>query len=163
MQSVEDYVGAGGARCPHCGEADITGASVIIEAGAAYQAVTCSRCEAEWVDQYKLVGYEMTNAAPLSNNQDTIEYSVCEDCMLCIAHGHSDNMSGADNAHLEARMKAEIGSREGHFVSGVAPTEEDPEGTGYDEFSGCACELCNSSLAGSRHGVSLVFTDGGSQ
>jgi hypothetical protein len=88
---------------------------------------------------------------------DQIEYSVCEDCLLSIAHGHSDNMSGADNAHLEARMKAELGDRKGHWVTGIQPTEDDEEGTGYDEFSWSDCELCNSSLGGSRHGVSLLL------
>lgn len=85
---------------------------------------------------------------------ETLEYSVCEDCMLFVAYGESENA-----LHIEAAMKRELGNRTGHFISGVPPTEEDPEGTGFDEFSGCACELCNDTLAGSRHGVTLLFTE----
>lgn len=86
---------------------------------------------------------------------ETIEYSVCEDCMLFINHGESPNA-----LHIAAAVKRELGGRTGHFNTGVEPTEDDPDGTGYDEFSGCACELCNDPLAGSRYGATLLFTEG---
>ena len=94
---------------------------------------------------------------PEEEEPETLEYSVCEDCLMVIANGEAGE--NVDLVHLEAAMKRELGGRNGHFMAGVSPTEEDPEGTGFDEFSGCACELCNDTLAGSRHGVTLLFTE----
>lgn len=88
----------------------------------------------------------------------TIEYSVCEDCLLLIANGEEGE--NCDGFHVEQCMKRELAGRKGHWVAGVEPTEEDPEGRGYDEFSGCNCELCNTYLAGSRHGVTLIIEEG---
>jgi len=85
---------------------------------------------------------------------DTIEYSVCEDCSLYI--GDADL---ADYDACEDGVERELGGRKGHFVHGVAPTEDDPEGSGYDEFSWQECELCRSGLGGSRHGVTLLLED----
>lgn len=81
---------------------------------------------------------------------DSIEYSVCEDCWLELANrdGYHD---------IDSHIKREIGDRNAHFVLGVPQTEEDPEGLGYEEFSWCACELCNSTLGGSRHGITLLI------
>lgn len=90
--------------------------------------------------------------------KDSIEYSVCEDCLLLIANGEEGE--NCDGFHVEQCMKRELAGRKGHWVAGVEPTEEDPEGHGYDEFSGCNCELCNTHLAGSRHGVTLLIEDG---
>lgn len=86
---------------------------------------------------------------------DQIEYSVCEDCLLLIANG--EESENCDGFHVEACMKRELNGRKGHWVAGVQPTDDDEEGTGYEEFSGCNCELCNTHLAGSRHGVSLLL------
>lgn len=80
----------------------------------------------------------------------TIEYSVCEDCWLEMANGDTDH-------DIEHHTKREIGDHDAHFVLGVAETEDDPEGLGYEEFSWCACELCNSTLGGSRHGITLLI------
>lgn len=88
---------------------------------------------------------------------DTIEYSVCEDCLLLIANGEEGE--NCDGFHVEQCMKRELGDRKGHWVAGVEPTEDDEEGHGYEEFSGCNCELCNTHLAGSRHGVTLVIEE----
>jgi len=87
---------------------------------------------------------------------ETIEYSVCEDCLLAIAHGETDHDIGA-------AIKRELAGRRGHFVPGVAPTDEDPDGAGYDEFSWHDCELCRSGLGGSRHGVTLLLQPGGGE
>lgn len=54
----KEYVEKGGNHCPHCGSTDITGSGVEIASGTAMQGVSCNECDAEWVDQYKLVGYE---------------------------------------------------------------------------------------------------------
>lgn len=81
---------------------------------------------------------------------ETIEYSVCEDCLLAIAYG--------ENGHdIGAAIERELAGRNGHFVPGVAPTDEDPDGASYDEFSWHDCELCRSGLGSSRHGVTLFL------
>ena len=58
---------------------------------------------------------------------------------------------------MQAHIAREVGDTGGHFVTGVVPTEDDPDGHGDDEFSWHACELCRSTLGGSRHGVSLLI------
>lgn len=90
---------------------------------------------------------------------DQVHYSVCEDCFISVEHGVNDNTSESDDDHLEQRMKSELGDRKGHWVTGVEPTEDDPHGSGYEEFSSSDCELCNYGLAGSRHGVTLLLED----
>jgi hypothetical protein len=90
---------------------------------------------------------------------DTIFYSVCEDCFSIVANGFSDHTSAAEDDHVEARMKSELGERNGHWITGVEPTEEDPEGSGYEEFTRCSCELCNDTRGGSRYGVTLVIEE----
>lgn len=90
---------------------------------------------------------------------DSIQYSVCEDCYTTVEQGYSDHTTEADDKQLEEQMKAELGDRKGHWVSGVEPCESDPHGSGYVEFNGKPCELCRSKLAGSRHGVTLLIED----
>lgn len=87
----------------------------------------------------------------VTNIADFLEYSVCEDCLLAIAHGETDH-------DITQAVQRELGDRTGHFSVGVEPTEDDPDGNGYDEFSTHECELCQSHLGGSRHGVTLLFT-----
>lgn len=88
-------------------------------------------------------------------NYDTLEYSVCEDCLLFIAN--DDVPEDKEHSFYIAKINNELDGKEGHFVCGIEPTEDDPEGNGYDEFSWQACELCRSSLGGSRHGVTLLI------
>lgn len=85
---------------------------------------------------------------------DTIEYSVCEDCLHALAY---DEVEDPD---FYAHVERELGGKEGHFSVGVEQTEDDPEGNGYEEFSWHACELCNSTLGGSRYGVTLFIRRG---
>lgn len=82
---------------------------------------------------------------------ETIEYSVCEDCLLAVAHDEN----GGD---IEAAIERELNGRAGHFSCGLEITEDDPEGTGYKEFTYRSCELCRSALGGSRYGVTLFIT-----
>lgn len=86
---------------------------------------------------------------------DTIEYSVCEDCLVLIANGEENE--DCDGDHVDKAIRRELAGRKGHFVAGVEPTEDDPEGQGYDEFSSHNCELCNTHLAGARHGVTMLL------
>lgn len=90
---------------------------------------------------------------------DKIEYSVCEDCLITVANGHNDNTSVAEDDHVEQRMRDELDGRKGHWVTGVEPTEDDPDGNDYDEFSRHQCELCMDTRGGPRHGVTLLLED----
>ena len=85
---------------------------------------------------------------------ETIEYSVCEDCLFAIAYGEDDYDISAD-------IERELNGRRGSFHTGVAPSDDDPDGRGYEEFSWHNCELCRSDLGGSRHGVTLLLSEGG--
>lgn len=89
---------------------------------------------------------------------DSIEYSVCEDCLFCVAYGLSESAPDEHEQAFDEGCKREIGDKNGHFSTGVAPTEDDPDGNGYDSFSRQECELCRSTLGGSRHGVTLLIT-----
>lgn len=55
--SSEEYVKAGGAKCPFCDSTDIQGHEVTIDEGKAYQPMGCNECDGEWTDTYKLEGY----------------------------------------------------------------------------------------------------------
>lgn len=85
---------------------------------------------------------------------DQIEYSVCEDCLAFVANGDLPE----DGNDLESAFQDEKGLRKGHWVAGVTPTEDDPEGHGYDAFSWQACEVC-CAKAGSRNGITLLLED----
>lgn len=88
---------------------------------------------------------------------DSIEYSVCTDCMLYVAHAGDEIEDGTAEQIGEA-IQRELNGRTGHFSAGVEPTDDDPDGAGYDELSWRECELCRSTLGGSRHGVTLLIT-----
>lgn len=90
---------------------------------------------------------------------DSIEYSVCQDCWSFIAHDEApEDDLGRGDKHMHDAIQHELRGRPGHFAVGVAQTEDDPDGEGYDEFSWHQCELCRSTLGGSRHGVTLLLT-----
>lgn len=89
---------------------------------------------------------------------ETIEYSVCEDCLMFLAYGGEELEDGTTQNISEA-ITRELNGRSGGFHTGVEPTEEDPDGTGYEEFSWSECELCRSSLGGSRHGATLLLQE----
>lgn len=65
-----EYVENKGQHCPLCGSHDIVGEDWESDGGAAWQHVHCISCEAEWVDQYNLVDYEIT--------RDPAEEKKCE-------------------------------------------------------------------------------------
>lgn len=88
---------------------------------------------------------------------DFIEYSVCEDCLLYIGDADLADYDACEDGENRERERAG-GKDVAHFVTGIEPTEDDPEGRGYEEFSWHECELCRSSLGGSRHGVTLLIT-----
>lgn len=90
---------------------------------------------------------------------DSVSYSVCEDCLHAVAYGVEPEDDDQHVINLVEGMKRELDGRKGHFVTGVEPSRNDPYGSGYNEFSYRACELCRSPLGGSRHGVSLLLED----
>jgi transcription elongation factor Elf1 len=47
--------------CPSCQGKDVSGGPVEVDAGTAWQEVTCLACEATWKDLYKLTGYTELN------------------------------------------------------------------------------------------------------
>lgn len=51
---ARDYIDGGGLHCPYCNAEDISGGSVDIESGRAYQTVTCTGCNRSWRDEYTL-------------------------------------------------------------------------------------------------------------
>jgi hypothetical protein len=55
---VAAHLRAGGSCCPFCGDADIVGLSVEIDAGIAWREVSCSACEKAWRDEYSLTGFK---------------------------------------------------------------------------------------------------------
>ena len=56
-KSPRAYAKEGGKECPMCLCIEIEGDSVEIEAGGAYQRITCNECGWAWVDAYELTGY----------------------------------------------------------------------------------------------------------
>ena len=44
--------------CPHCGSNDISGGFIEVDGDSAWQEVSCSTCEKEWRDVYKLTEVE---------------------------------------------------------------------------------------------------------
>lgn len=81
---------------------------------------------------------------------ETLEYSVCQDCLLELANGDGDH-------DITPHVTRELDGKKGHFSIGIAPSDDDQDGTGYEEFSWTQCELCRSKLGGSRHGVTLFI------
>ena len=55
---VAAWLPARGCCCPFCGDADIVGLSVEIDAGIAWQEVSCSACDKAWRDEYSLTGFQ---------------------------------------------------------------------------------------------------------
>lgn len=54
MKYKKEYLKAGGTFCPFCRGEDISGEPVEIDAGWAYQEMSCAVCEGAWQDEYKL-------------------------------------------------------------------------------------------------------------
>lgn len=59
---TQDVFLANPCKCPACGSDQVEGGSIEVNAGGAYQAVSCKDCQATWNEVYKLVGYsELVN------------------------------------------------------------------------------------------------------
>lgn len=52
------YLESQGAQCPFCGDSDISGGSINIESGQAWQNLTCGACGEHWRDVYTLAAVE---------------------------------------------------------------------------------------------------------
>lgn len=86
----------------------------------------------------------------------TVEYSICTDCLQYIEYA----CETGEDPIIDQAIEREVAGKDANFVAGVAPTEDDENGTGYEEFSSRSCELCGSGLAGSRYGATLVIREG---
>lgn len=49
---MKKYMEDGGVACPFCGCEDIEGSQVEIDAGFAFQKISCTKCEKTWIDYY---------------------------------------------------------------------------------------------------------------
>lgn len=94
---------------------------------------------------------------------ECIAYSVCVDCMFYLANGDIPEEWEEAPERFVTGMAEDIdrekGGRKGSFVVGVTPTFEDPDGRGHEEFSTQCCDLCRSTLAGSRYGATLMLEE----
>jgi hypothetical protein len=52
------YIASGGTVCPFCGADQLEGDGFDIDNGHVYQEVTCTHCDAEWRDCYRLYRIE---------------------------------------------------------------------------------------------------------
>ena len=55
MIDKKAYINAKGLTCLFCGAESVQGGFVQIEAGKAFQEMSCTECEGAWLDVYKLV------------------------------------------------------------------------------------------------------------
>ena len=54
MKTAKRYIESGGDHCPFCGDWDIEGAAITVEAGVACQAMGCNQCDSAWFNYYHL-------------------------------------------------------------------------------------------------------------
>lgn len=54
----EEYVASEGNNCPFCNAVETEGNHFDFYDGYAIVSVTCSKCNAEWYEEYRLSGYE---------------------------------------------------------------------------------------------------------
>ena len=58
LATKKKHVEECGSLCPACGSSNLSGNSVQVESGVAWQGVECDDCKASWNDVFKLIGYE---------------------------------------------------------------------------------------------------------
>lgn len=61
MLTNKEYLDECGQVCPHCSSINLSGDHVQIDAGSAWQDITCDDCGKEWQDTYTLTGFASTN------------------------------------------------------------------------------------------------------
>ena len=52
--NIKGYIQCGGEWCLFCGGDDIEGGSFTVEAGVAWQGMSCNGCDATWLNYYTL-------------------------------------------------------------------------------------------------------------
>jgi transcription elongation factor Elf1 len=57
MMDKGTYIEAKGLICPFCGRDSIEGGFIEVDAGKAFQVMSCSRCGSKWQDVYRLVDF----------------------------------------------------------------------------------------------------------
>ena len=58
-QMQKRYIDRQGQRCPWCDHEALSGGSIDIDGGGAFQEITCEGCDATWLDHYQLTGVEV--------------------------------------------------------------------------------------------------------
>ena len=57
IMTVLQYMTNGACKCPVCHSEEIEGGPIEIDAGQAWQPMSCNACPATWNDVYKLTGF----------------------------------------------------------------------------------------------------------
>ncbi len=94
QEQVRVYINEGhGHNCPFCGSDQISGGDTDQEAGCITQEVWCNDCQAEWVDEYELVGVTVrdgktTRRTDVPNEavelaKELLAVDVDHNCPLC--------------------------------------------------------------------------------
>lgn len=74
----QEYLNSGGSHCIECGSENFEGGEMNFYAGEASQEVSCNDCNAEWQDNYTLVG--VTN--PLKIDTAEISHEKAQEVIL---------------------------------------------------------------------------------
>lgn len=86
---------------------------------------------------------------PQRTAPDMIDGVACTDCMFVVANA-DDSMVGPD---WDAAAAEETMSN--HWIYLNLPNNEDEEADLIDEFSTAECDVCGTTLMGTRHAIAL--------
>lgn len=85
-QKAKDYIEVDNKYCadvcPCCGSSNIEAGRVEVDADGAHQPITCHNCYAEYDDNYRLAGYEITSEGKIPEEDSGDEYQ-CTKCDRC--------------------------------------------------------------------------------
>lgn len=120
-------------QCPECSSTKLTAVGrILVEIEQRHDETQMKQIAPVEFDEDSLMTCSACSYQAATSQFDTnvpvyplTEYSVCEDCFTFIATGEHE-----DPEAMEAHIKRELGGRHGHFVTGVKPTEDDPDGEG---------------------------------
>ena len=114
-ETVEAYVAGGGIGCPVCRSRDTEGGPVEIDAGRAYQRLTCLACGACWQDGYTLDSVAADDGEPFVRRSIRILVEVSGGLVTAVYCSDADAEvelvdydSAEDKRAAERRTKATI-------------------------------------------------------
>jgi len=74
----QEYIDRLGLACPHCHKTEqVESNNLKVDGGVAWAEVNCNACQAKWVDEYTLVGY---NQLVLPDVLNRFEEGICIHC-----------------------------------------------------------------------------------